>query len=194
MKMIPLSAVADIQLGKMLSPKAKTGRESYPYLRNQNVQWHRIDLKDLAKMDFSERERVKFELIPGDLLVCEGGEPGRCAVWTGALSDCFYQKAIHRVRPKENKASSEFLAYWLWFQCKYRTTPSDDSRTTIAHLPLNKLKQFLIPDIPISDQEAVVERLRPQVAAITAARSACLLQLDEIDRLPRKILANIFEA
>ncbi|CRI67976.1 hypothetical protein THIOKS190081 [Thiocapsa sp. KS1] len=81
MKMVPLGTLADVQLGKMLSPKSKTGTSPFPYLRNQDVQWGRINVTGLPTMDFSDKERAKFELRPGDLLVCEGGEPGRCAVW-----------------------------------------------------------------------------------------------------------------
>jgi type I restriction enzyme, S subunit len=85
MKMVALEEVASVQLGKMLSPVSKTGRSPFPYLRNHNVQWNRLQLRDMATMDFTPSERIKFELQPGDLLVCEGGEPGRCAnlEWRG---------------------------------------------------------------------------------------------------------------
>ena len=92
---VKLGDVVHIQLGKMLSPKAKTGISYFPYLRNQNVQWGRVNIANLAQMDFSLPEREKFSLRKGDLLVCEGGEPGRCAIWGGELIDCFYQKALH---------------------------------------------------------------------------------------------------
>ena len=108
MNMVPLGSLADIQLGKMLSPAAKTGSSYFHYIRNQNVQWHRLDLRDMARMDFSPIERQKFELRRGDLLVCEGGEPGRCAVWNGELENCYFQKAVHRVRPKPGCLNSTF--------------------------------------------------------------------------------------
>ncbi len=90
-----LGDVFEIQLGKMLSPTAKTGVGNAPYLRNANVQWGRFDLTHIATMDFDPRERAKFELRPRDLLVCEGGEPGRCAV--GGVADCSKR---YRLRPK----------------------------------------------------------------------------------------------
>lgn len=68
--------VFDIQLGKMLSEKARQGNNPQPYLANYNVQWGRFDLSEIQKMDFSEREVEKFQLKNGDLLVCEGGEVG----------------------------------------------------------------------------------------------------------------------
>jgi type I restriction enzyme S subunit len=132
MRLVPLREVASIQLGKMLSPKAKAGVEAYPYLRNQNVQWGRFELHNLATMDFDHRERAKFELQYGDLLVCEGGEPGRCAVWRGEVESCYYQKALHRVRPILGAADSDFLALWIRLQALTGTFEDQNAKTTIA--------------------------------------------------------------
>ncbi len=82
---VRLGNVCEIQLGKMLSPKSKGGTRPRPYLRNANVQWNHFDLSDIAEMDFDEKEEEKFALRRGDLLVCEGGEPGRSAVWAARL-------------------------------------------------------------------------------------------------------------
>jgi type I restriction enzyme S subunit len=111
--MVRLGAIAEVQLGKMLSPKSKTGQAPFPYLRNQDVQWGRVNVKDLPTMDFSEQERTKFELCQGDLLVCEGGEPGRCAVWQGEFEPCYFQKALHRIRSRSGQIDMEFLMFWL---------------------------------------------------------------------------------
>ena len=192
MNLISLGSIAEIQLGKMLSPKSKTGVESYAYLRNQNVQWGRINLSDMAFMDFSERERQKFELRPGDLLVCEGGEPGRCAVWQSNLKDCFYQKALHRVRPHKGKADSEFLSLWIRHQAITGAFEDQNAKTTIAHLPLVRLEQLLVPDISENEQRRIAARLKAQLAAVEAARIAAKAQLAEIERLPARLLAQAF--
>ncbi len=84
-EIVRLEDAFDTQLGKMLSQKAHVGNDPKPYLRNKNVQWGRIDLSDMLQMDFSEREKKKFLLTQGDLLVCEGGEPGRAAIWNGEM-------------------------------------------------------------------------------------------------------------
>ena len=77
----------EVQLGKMLNPSAAAGDSLRPYLRNINVQWDRIDLDDLPLMHFDAGDRARYALRPGDLLVCEGGEVGRAAVWDGQLED-----------------------------------------------------------------------------------------------------------
>src|SRR5690348_7768910 len=109
---VQLGEVADTALGKMLD-KAKTkGHSHVPYLRNVNVQWGRIDTEDILTMELAESERERFAVLDGDLLVCEGGEIGRCAIWRGRADYLAYQKALHRIRPK-NQLDALFLRYLL---------------------------------------------------------------------------------
>jgi hypothetical protein len=61
-------------------------------------------------MDFSSDEFEKFHLKVGDLLVCEGGEVGRSAIWDGSIPDCCFQKALHRLRPLNGSANPEQAA------------------------------------------------------------------------------------
>lgn len=192
MSFVPLVSVADVQLGKMLSPKAKTGSSYYPYLRNTNVQWGRIDVADLAQMDFTEAERKKFELCFGDLLVCEGGEPGRCAVWRNDVPGCYYQKALHRVRPHEGKADSEFLSLWIWHQAITGAFEDQNAKTTIAHLPQVRLEQLLVPDVGIAEQRRIATRLKAQLAELGTARQAAQSQSQDISLLRIRLLGEVF--
>ena len=113
-----LSDVFETQLGKMLSQKAHGGHDPKPYLRNKNVQWGRINASDMLQMDFSDREQAKFRLAPGDLLICEGGVPGRAAIWRGEIKECYYQKgrftgwAVREMEPSSNTFGNE---HWLRF-------------------------------------------------------------------------------
>ena len=67
-------------LGKMLDKKKNKGGLK-PYLRNINVRWGKFTFDNLLEMRFEESEYVRFGLEDGDLVICEGGEPGRCALW-----------------------------------------------------------------------------------------------------------------
>jgi type I restriction enzyme S subunit len=192
MNLVPLISVADVQLGKMLSPKAKTGSSYYPYLRNTNVQWGRIDTSDLAQMDFSEAERKKFELRFGDLLVCEGGEPGRCAVWRNDIPGCYYQKALHRVRPHAGRADPEFLSLWIQYQAIKGAFENQHGKTTIAHLPQVQLEQFLVPDLDFFEQRRTAARLKEQLAKADCAQKAAMAQLDGVESLLAAIYSEAF--
>ena len=82
----PVYARFSVQLGKMLDEKRIVGTHLAPYLRNVDVQWEGINIADLPEMDFSEEDRERYTLRKGDLLVCEGGEVGRTAIWNGELA------------------------------------------------------------------------------------------------------------
>jgi len=145
--------IAKSRLGKMLDSKKQTGKEKYPYLANFNVQWFRFNLENLNEMDFSEADRIEFALKDGDLLVCEGGEVGRCAVWHNQIENCFFQKAVHRVRLNMNLVHPDYMTYWFKFRSDFNSF--DDivgSKATIAHLTGEKLKLLKIPVPPLSLQ------------------------------------------
>jgi hypothetical protein len=117
-----LSDVFEVQLGKMLSAKARVGKSPKPYLRNKNVQWGTIDTNEIIEMDFNAREMEKFRLRSGDLLMCEGGVPGRTAIWRDEIAECYYQKAIHRLRPLNRPAAVVRVAVTA-IRVKIRTRP-----------------------------------------------------------------------
>ncbi len=133
-----IGAEFDIQLGKMLSQASRQSRTPLPYLGNKNVQWDNVDLTNLERMDFDEGERRKFRLKSGDILVCEGGEVGRTCVWREELEECFYQKAIHRLRPKRGYSPSLFPTYMRW-AVRNGLLSDFTSRSSIAHLTKEKL-------------------------------------------------------
>src|SRR5690348_12494404 len=91
-----MGQIADVQLGKMLD-KQKNKGQARRYLRNINVRWGSFDLSDLAEMRMSDDETQMFDVRDGDLMVCEGGEPGRAAVWKLGDKDLAFQKALMRV-------------------------------------------------------------------------------------------------
>lgn len=106
-----LGTIADMQLGKMLDAKKNDG-EYHSYLGNDNIQWDGVNLSEIKEMRFKDSELAKFALKPGDLLVCEGGDPGRCAIWD-STEEMYYQKALHRVRAHEGVLDNRFLYYFF---------------------------------------------------------------------------------
>jgi type I restriction enzyme S subunit len=180
-----LGDVFETQLGKMLSQKAHGGDDPKPYLRNKNVQWGSIDTSDMLAMDFSDREKAKFQLRPGDLLVCEGGVPGRAAIWSGPIEECYYQKALHRLRPRNGTMVNQFMLHWLRFAFDLQNLYGvSGASSTIAHLPEAQLKALLIPVPPLPEQRKIamvlglVQRAieqQEQLIALTAELKKALL-------------------
>ena len=105
--------IAKHSLGKMLD-KAKNKGEPQPYLRNINVRWFSFDLWDLLQMPFLPGETEKCTAVKGDVLICEGGYPGRAAIWDEDYP-IYFQKALHRVRFHELEHNKWFV-YYLYAQ------------------------------------------------------------------------------
>jgi type I restriction enzyme S subunit len=190
---VEFGTVCDVQLGKMLSPKSKVGTRPVPYLRNENVQWARFDLTDVSWMDFTEAEERKFRLEPGDLLACEGGEPGRAAIWQGQIARCCYQKALHRIRPRAGLVHPPFVLYRLWLSSLAGEFTGSQTQTTIAHLPREKLIRLSIPLPPLAEQERIAAKLTEQLAAVDRAREAAQSRLAAAEALPAALLREVFE-
>ncbi|MBX9857692.1 MAG: restriction endonuclease subunit S [Gemmatimonadaceae bacterium] len=166
---VPLGSVAHVQLGKMLSAAAKTGRGARPYLRNINVRWHRIDVDDVFSMDFNEREVEKFTLRSGDVLVCEGGEPGRAAVWRDQLPGALYQKALHRVRFIDDAVDPDFFVYQLELIAATGELARGFTGSTIKHLPREVFVELPLRIAPIAEQRRIVAVLEEKLSSLDAA-------------------------
>jgi len=145
-----------VVLGKMLNEERTVGGRLRTYLRNTNVQWDRIETHDLKQMDFPLSERRRYEVLNGDLLICEGGQPGRAAIWSGD-SEIYYQKALHRARSRGRS-----LPRWL-FYCLRAAVARDAfgaaEQTTIAHLTSEQLRATKFPFPEPSIQERLVRLL-----------------------------------
>src|SRR5207244_9041975 len=129
-------------LGKMLD-KAKNKGEPQLYLRNLNVRWFTFDLSDLLEMPFLPTEKEKYTAVRGDVLICEGGYPGRAAIWDDD-HPTYFQKALHRVRfyePEHNK----WFVYYLYAQDNSGELKRHFSGTGIQHFTGEALDGFELP-------------------------------------------------
>ena len=146
-----------IQLGKMLDAAKNTGVLK-PYIGNRSVQWGRIDLDGIATVPMTMSDLQRFLLRRGDLLVCEGGEIGRAAIWKDLIPECYYQKAIHRLRPiRTYDAYLMMSLLQLWASTGYLANYV--TQTSIAHLPKDKLEVVPLPVPPPAEQHAIAEAL-----------------------------------
>lgn len=152
-----LEAVADFCLGKMLDQKKNRG-EPLPYLANINVRWGEFDLSDLREMRFEQHELERYGLRCDDIIMCEGGEPGRCAIWKDQRSSMMIQKALHRIRPHDC-LRPEFLFYFFLYKGRTGYLSSLFTGSTIKHLPREKLALVEVPVPPHSTQDHIASVL-----------------------------------
>lgn len=178
----------EIALGKMLqSSQGRDDETEEPYLRSANVQWEGVDLSDVKTMWFSPAEKRDLLLRKDDLVVNEGGDVGRCAIWNGSPQNFYFQNAINRVRARTS-ASTRFLYYWLHNLKHAGFIDAMVSKITIAHLTAEKLARIPWPDAPPAEQERIVAYLDTSCAAIDAAVAAKRKQIEALDALADAII------
>ena len=160
----------DTILGKMLDAKKQNSNDEIRrYLGNSNVQWRTFDLNNLKTMSFSIKEIEKLSLRKGDVLICEGGESGRCAVWEENNSDILFQKAIHRARVKTAIVEPHFIPFLMEILRKNNGLKNYVSQATIEHLTGEKLNKLSIILPPLSLQQTLatkIEALEKQKTAV----------------------------
>jgi type I restriction enzyme S subunit len=157
----------EIGAGKSVTPAARHGTPRYPFLRTANVLWGRVDLTEVDSMHFSEEEISKKSLQKGDLLVCEGGDIGRSAIWNGEIANCGFQNHLHRLRPKSSDVLPGFYMYYL--QAGFTQLgiyEGAGNKTTIPNLSRSRLAALEVPEPPKLEQQKIAAVLRKVQRAI----------------------------
>ena len=154
-----------VQLGKMLDSEKNVGVPR-PYLGNRAVQWGRIEVAGICEVRMTPSDLLCFRLRDGDLLVCEGGEIGRAAIWKQPIEECYFQKALHRLRPTRGYNVSLMLNV-LQRLASTRFLLNFVTQTSIAHLPKDKFVTVPLPLPPTkAEQQAIAEALSDADALI----------------------------
>ncbi|EHM51574.1 restriction endonuclease subunit S [Yokenella regensburgei] len=185
------SELVDSRLGKMLD-KAKNFGSATKYLGNINVRWFSFDLENLQDILISDIERRELSLNPGDVLICEGGEPGRCAIWSEPQdTPVIFQKALHRARVKE-KIIPEWLVYNLKNDSNNISLSQLFTGTTIKHLTGKALANYPIRVPPLKEQLEIVRRVEQLFAYADTIEKQVNSALTRVNNLTQSILAKAF--
>ena len=191
---MPLREVAEIASGVTKGRKIESASAiDVPYLRVANVQDGFLNLNEIKAITIRRGEEQKYALVPGDLVMTEGGDPdklGRAAVWNGELDYCAHQNHVFRVRPRTEVVLTDYLrdvsgsaygkAYFL----------SVAKRTTgIASINKTQLSGFPVPVPPMElqtryakivatahDITSVAEIAAGEVAALTSSLVSRMLE------------------
>ena len=182
--------ITDSRLGKMLDKEKNTGI-SRKYLRNINVRWFSFDMSDLLEMRIEDDEVEKYSICYGDLVICEGGEPGRCAVWEKEYT-IFYQKALHRVRFLD-KSNPKFYMYYLWFSAQSGQLSKFFTGTGIKHLTGQSLAKVPVPTTERIRQDSIVAGIEGKLSVCDTIEQTVDTALQQAEAMRQNILKKAFE-
>lgn len=181
-----LGDVCISDLGKTLNQSKDTGT-LHPYLCAINVLWDKIDTTTLKQTKFEDGEIERYTVKKGDLLICEGGDIGRSAIWDRDES-ILYQNALHRVRFNGSINPRFCLLYLLHLKTSGVLDSQYGKGVTIKHLVKSSLFSIPIPVPPIAEQEKIVAELDCLSGIIEKKKQ----QLKELDALAQSIFYEMF--
>lgn len=184
-----IAEIAETCLGKMLDKKKNKGNPK-PYLRNQNVQWFNINTDDLLEMRFEDSEYERYAIKKGDLVICEGGYPGRGAIWEQD-EDIFFQKALHRIRC-HNPLYNRWVLYYLYLSDCNGTLKNSFTGAGIQHFTGKSLKQLALPIPPVELTEKFVRNFDELFNHVISLEHIYHNKLKSIDQLKKSILQKAF--
>ena len=187
---VPFGNITDARLGKMLDKEKNTGTPQR-YLRNINVRWFNFDLSDLLEMRIGLDEIEKYSIQYGDLVICEGGEPGRCAVWE-EQEPIFYQKALHRVRFTDG-SNPKFYMYYLWFAAQTGQLKRFFTGTGIKHLTGQSLANVPVPSADKNIQDHAVSEIEFRLSVCDSIEQTVDTSLQKAEAMRQSILKQAFE-
>ena len=153
---VKIKDIAVSELGKTLD-RGKNKGKPYDYLCALNVKWRAFDLTTLKQILLEDDEKDRYLVRKGDLLICEGGDVGRAAIWESDR-EIYYQNALHRVRFKGN-INQYFYLYILQYYKWLGLIDDVSGGVTIKHFTQNSMQKLLFPLPPIDEQNRIVQRL-----------------------------------
>jgi type I restriction enzyme, S subunit len=183
--------VGKARLGKMLD-NAKNKGTPQRYLRNVNVRWFDFDLSDVLEMRFEDDELPEFALRIGDVLICEGGEPGRAAVWDERENDIYFQKAIHRVRFSQG-VNPHFFVNAIRQSAESGRLSTYFTGVTIKHFTGRGLSSFLFPLAPLTEQERIVAKVNELTGLCDRLETQLTIAHAEANRLLESVLHHALD-
>lgn len=191
---VQVRRVYSVILGKMLATKPAYSSDTYEeYVCAKDVHFDGVDLSDLKQMWFSTSEKQQYKIEANDLLIVEGGAgAGNAALVEEPLDrDIYVQNSIHIVRPKSNRATTKFLAYWMRSMVKRNYMTFVCSVATIPHYTKDKVMSTVMPLPPENEQKEIVRYLDNECEKINNLITKKHSQIATLQELKNSFISDV---
>ena len=178
---VNIGSLFNVNQGVSINKNISQSKSDIAFLRTSNVYWGNIDLSSLSRISIETSKITGRLLARGDLLVCEGGDIGRSAVWKAELDNCTFQNHIHRLRAKSSgTVEPEFIMTWLEVAfCQRKVYEGVGNKTTIPNLSRTRLENLLIP-LPSFEEQKEISAVLQRITSLVEIRSRTLIHLKEL--------------
>ncbi|MEE0521555.1 MAG: restriction endonuclease subunit S [Bacteroidaceae bacterium] len=176
-----------LRLGKMLTEKPILGFHQRPYLKSKNIDWLKLKIDSVEQMYFSDFELKSLRLRKNDLVISEGGEVGKTALWQDEIQECYIQNSVHKLTLNK-ECNPKFYLYFFYFLGHVGYFKSIVNLVSIMHLTYEKLRRIEVPVPPLEVQQKMVDYLDIKLSEIDTQVSLLTSKRDAYLRLKKSII------
>lgn len=191
---LPLSEVAEVQLGQQRAPVHAEAAVQLPYVRAANITWSGLDITDIKTMGFPNPAR--YQLADGDILLSEASgsakEVGKPALWRNEIPGACYQKTLIRVRADRSRLLPEFAYYFFLHTCLSGQFARLAPGVGILHLTAERMLSWPTVVPPLADQQRVVAEVDRRLSIARGVEAQVDANLKRAQSLRQAVLDKAF--
>jgi len=191
---LPLSEVAEVQLGQQRAPVHAEAAVQLPYVRAANITWSGLDVTDVKTMGFPNPAR--YQLADGDILLSEASgsakEVGKPALWRNEIPGACYQKTLIRVRSDRSRLLPEFAYYFFLHTCLSGQFARLAPGVGILHLTAERMLSWPTVVPPLADQQRVVAEVERRLSIARGVEAQVDANLRRAQSLRQAVLDKAF--
>ena len=185
-----IKEIGTLKLGKMLSEKPIPGYKLCKYLKSKNIGHLHLNLDSVEEMYFSEEEMNQLMLHKDDLLLSEGGEVGKTAIWNEELEECGIQNSVHKLTTFKG-FSPNYYRYYSYMLSDNGYYKSIVNLVSIMHLTYEKLRRVVVLAPPLSEQQSIATYLDEKCSEIDANIANLEKQIEKYKELKRALISEV---
>ena len=185
-----IKEIGSLKLGKMLSEKPIPGYKLCKYLKSKNIGHLYLNMDSVEEMYFSEEEMNQLMLHKEDLLLSEGGEVGKTAIWNGELEECGIQNSVHKLTTFKG-FSPKYYLYYSYMLSDNGYYKSIVNLVSIMHLTYEKLRRVVVLAPPLPEQQSIASYLDEKCSEIDANIANLEKQIEKYKELKRALISEV---